>query len=180
MSSATLPIFERAYREIDVSTAPQDVVVEKTSDQLRWRVKPTTSVTSMDDFSADESEIPTWAFRLTAEGINATLRSVETVNEDAENEDEYATTFALAFALNLIKRAGALLTTDVPTGWASLDFNRGIRITWRRKDREIRLSIPAVPTGRAYIYSLLDASSDISDDLSTDALASRLKWLTQD
>lgn len=134
-------------------------------------------------FATEQQEIPSCSFRLTADGVESTLRSIESLTEELDEGDGYPVTpsiYALKLAKDTVKRAGALLDTSVPAGSACADVNDGIRVTWRELAREVRLVIPGRPIGRGYIYIRTGVKSDILADLSPDMLAAQLMWLKQE
>lgn len=183
MSAATVafPNCFPQVRETGTATNPMCVRTDQVPERHAWRSMGRISASSVGkEFATEQEVIPSWSFRLTADGVNSTLRSIESLKEELDEGDGYParpSEYALTFAMDTVKHAGALLDIDVPAGSACTDVNGGIRVTWRDLPREVRLVIPGLPTGRGYIYIRSGLKSNILDDLSPDVLAVQLMRL---
>ncbi|HEY1185676.1 MAG TPA: hypothetical protein VGE89_15900 [Bryobacteraceae bacterium] len=109
-------------------------------------------------------------------------RLVELLEENGE--DDYGqispTQFAFLTAYRMVERAEALAGPGIASSPA-VDSEGGIRISWRRGDRQVKLVCPASPEMPIYIYwceSSTDVSSVQNQNVTADALAEKLSWLT--
>jgi hypothetical protein len=114
------------------------------------------------------------------------LRLVRLLGGDADGdreEDDYGaiTPSLLAFttAAKLLQGAIKIMGEDVGS-WPVVDSRGGIRITWRRGDRQVKLICPATSDAPPYIYqSHEDGSTIQNQNVTAEALAARLTLLTR-
>jgi hypothetical protein len=115
-------------------------------------------------------------------GLRQTLRSINAVANEPEEDDDYGparpTDFAHNLAVNLMDRAASLLES-FPAGSACTDGVGGIRITWRKQTREIRLVLAPAPQGRSYLYEQEGEHYQITEEIAEDMVAAWLRWLEQ-
>jgi hypothetical protein len=102
-------------------------------------------------------------------------------DEDGDKESDYGaiapTPYALQTALLLVAGAIKIRGGDIPSS-PVVDSEGGIRITWRRGDRTIKLICPATKDGPLYVYqSFAGANSLQNQNVTAEALAARLSSL---
>ncbi|MGI9073199.1 MAG: hypothetical protein ACR2JB_18240 [Bryobacteraceae bacterium] len=100
---------------------------------------------------------------------------------EESGEDDHGqigpTQFAFKTALLLVWYATQNLNEDVP-GSPVVDSEGGIRITWSRYNKQIKLVCPATSAGQLYIYQSSPSGSSVRNENVTAAvLADRLYWL---
>lgn len=96
-------------------------------------------------------------------------------------EDDYGSIgpsqFAFFTAFSLVARAISILGEDFACS-PSIDSGGGIRVTWRRGDRQVKLICPAERDMTTYIYQASASGSSIRDQGVTAAVvADWLSWL---
>jgi len=100
----------------------------------------------------------------------------------AENgEDDYGaigpSQLAFLRAFRLVAEALAILGEDFASS-PSVDSEGGIRVTWRRGDRQVKLVCPARREASVYIYYAGPAGNGLlNQGVSAPDLAGRLDWL---
>ena len=133
-------------------------------------------------FQSDQTESGSKMPSSMMPGLLRTLRSLEQligeVGEDEieDGESDRPTNFAYSSATSLICKAGSLLAT-FPSGSACADGLAGIRVTWRRDERQVRLVVAPTNQGRGYIYIQDAKQPRITDVVTHDSLAGWLSWL---
>lgn len=101
---------------------------------------------------------------------------------EESGEDDYGqigpSQFAFKTAFLLVANAVAILDQDLPAA-PVVDSEGGVRITWNRFDKQIKLVCPAKKDAPVYIYQSSPAGSSLRNQNVTAAvLAERLQWLT--
>lgn len=114
--------------------------------------------------------------------VESLSRLVDLLEENGE--DDYGKTgptqFAFMTAYRMVERAETLTGLGLPLS-PTVDSQGGIRISWRQGDKQVKLVCPATPESQMYIYhyqSSTDASSVRNQNVTAEALAERLSWLT--
>lgn len=157
---------------------------EQSKTPVRW-IKPDPSASTHPGvilFQSEQTESGSKMPSSMMPGLLRTLRSMEQlmgeVGEDEVEEDESdrPTNFAYSSATSLIRRAGSLLAA-FPSGSACADGLAGIRVTWRRDERQVRLVVAPTQQGRVYIYIQDAKQPRITDVVTHDSLAGWLSWL---
>lgn len=100
---------------------------------------------------------------------------------DENGEDDHGkigpTQFAFKNALLLVGGAISLLGGDVSSSPA-VDSQGGVRVTWRRGDKQVKLICPATPDAAVYIYQASPEGNSLRDrNVTAGVLANRLAWL---
>jgi hypothetical protein len=100
---------------------------------------------------------------------------------DENGEDDYGqigpSQFAFKTAFRLVANAISILDEDLPAA-AVVDSEGGIRITWNRYDRQIKLVCPATKDAPVYVYRSSPGDNSLRNQNVTAAvLADRLSWL---
>ena len=100
---------------------------------------------------------------------------------DESGEDDYGhlgpSQFAFKTAFLMVLHALSLLGQDVPCA-PSVDSEGGIRITWNRFSKQIKLICPPTQDAPMYIYQSSSAGNSLRNQNVTPALlAERLTWL---
>ena len=96
-------------------------------------------------------------------------------------EDDYGaigpSQFAFLRAFRLISSAIEVLGEDFPCS-PSVDSHGGIRVTWRRGDRQVKLVCPATRETPMYVYYYSPSGNGLRNENITAAdLADKLYWL---
>lgn len=99
-------------------------------------------------------------------------------NGDGETEDDYGaitpSVFAFETAVGLVRGAMKLMGEDVISS-PVVDSQGGIRVTWRRGGRQVKLVCPATREGSLYIYQSSAGGNSVQDqNVTAEALAARL------
>ena len=106
-------------------------------------------------------------------------RLVDLLDED-ERDDQYEvgpTQFAFKTAFRLVQQAEAALGEEVSSS-PVVDSEGGIRVTWRRGDRQIKLVCPAANNAPLYIYQSSPTGNSLrNQNVTAPVLAERLLWL---
>ncbi len=102
-------------------------------------------------------------------------------NEDGEKEDDYGaiipSMFAFETALGLVRGAIKILGEDVVSS-SVVDSQGGIRTTWKRGGRQVKLICPATREAPLYIYQSSDTGNSVQNqNITAEALAARLSVL---
>jgi hypothetical protein len=102
---------------------------------------------------------------------------------DENGEDDYGqigpSQFAFRTAFYMIAHATAILDEDIPC-IPVVDAEGGIRVTWNRFGKQIKLICPSTKEGLAYIYQSSPSGNSLRDqNVSSALLADRLSWLTR-
>ncbi len=80
-------------------------------------------------------------------------------------------------AVQLVVKAALIMGKDVPSS-PVVDSQGGIRITWRRDGRQVKLVCPAGEDAPVYIYEDSDGDHSVRNwDITPEVLADRLTWL---
>lgn len=147
-----------------------------------WEIHPQSAATNPGVIIFEPTQAPSvsWIPTGLKPGFSRTLRSIDALVNDPEEDDEYGparpTDFAYRSAISLMRRAASLLAL-FPTGSACTDGVAGIRVTWRNRTREIRLVLAPTPQGRSYLYVQVGEQYQITEDITEDRIAARLRWL---
>lgn len=122
----------------------------------------------------------------TAETASALMRLPTSLSRlfcllEENGEDDYGqvgpSQFAFRTAFLMVAHAIALLNEDVPCA-PVVDSEGGVRITWNRYDKQIKLICPATKDAPVYIYqSSLAGNSLRNQNVNASVLADRLSWL---
>ena len=103
---------------------------------------------------------------------------------DDSGEDEYGqigpSQFAFKTACLMVVRAFALLDEDIQDIPCApvVDAEGGIRITWNRYNKQIKLVCPSAKDAPVYIYQSSDTGTSLRDqNVTASVLADRLSWL---
>ncbi|MDQ2996791.1 MAG: hypothetical protein M3R61_07025 [Chloroflexota bacterium] len=96
----------------------------------------------------------------------------------SEPEDLRPSTYSVMTILPLLINAGIQAHKSVPYGAPSTDDERGSRIEWHWRGRDLRLVVPASAEGRHYIYHELDDDYGLEMRVDATTLAKWLDWLT--
>jgi hypothetical protein len=101
---------------------------------------------------------------------------------DENGEDDYGqigpSQFAFKTAFLMVAHAIALLDEDLPCA-PVVDAEGGIRITWTRYNKQIKLICPSGKDAPVYIYQSSPAGNSLRDkNVTASVLADRLSWLT--
>jgi hypothetical protein len=102
-------------------------------------------------------------------------------NGDGETEDDYGaitpSMFAFETAVGLVRGAMKLMGEDVISS-PVVDSQGGIRVTWKRGGRQVKLICPATKEGPLYIYQSSAGGNSVQDqNVTAEALAARLSLL---
>ncbi len=95
---------------------------------------------------------------------------------DDDDEPTRPTAYAVTVATQLLKAVAERIPQDFPRGSASVAEDGGLRVSWARFGRELRIVIPGQPGGRAYIYRH-ERPPLIDTEISAERLASYLRWV---
>jgi hypothetical protein len=100
---------------------------------------------------------------------------------DESGEDDYGqlgpSQFAFKTACFMVANAIALLNQDIPCA-PVVDPDGGIRITWTRYNKQIKLICPSAKDAPVYIYQSSPAGNSLRDrNVTASVLADRLSWL---
>lgn len=102
---------------------------------------------------------------------------------EEENEDEIGasvpTLYAFERARDLVIRANTEMQNEFPRGTASIEHDGGIRIEWRRSNREVKLITAAQPGSLEYIYHEENGQHGLDKEISPTLLTYWLDWLTR-
>ena len=100
-----------------------------------------------------------------------------TVNGD--NDEDSGTIFPAAHAVGSVLQViyPASKMTASPLGSPSIDSKGGVRFTWKRGSREVRLVAPSDPSKQMYLYSQDGDATELLKDVSPDSLAAKWEWL---
>jgi hypothetical protein len=106
-------------------------------------------------------------------------RLVDLLEENGE--DDYGmigpTQFAFKTAFRMVQKAEKLAGGEFSSS-PSVDSEGGIRITWRRGERQIKLICPSTPNAPTYIYqSSPEGSALRNQNVTVTVLADKLAWL---
>jgi|SRR5215469_9646176 len=106
-------------------------------------------------------------------------RILELLQENGE--DDYGaigpTQFAFWTAFKMVSDAISIVGEDFACSPA-VDSEGGIRLSWRRGDRQVKLICPAKREAAGYIYQASPEGTSVRDrDVTAAALADRLSWL---
>jgi len=100
---------------------------------------------------------------------------------DENGEDDYGlvspTQHAFKSAFILVRAAQKQMGGVRIVGSASVDSVGGVRVTWNREDREIRLVCPAAQPDQIYIYQQSELSNRAIHGVTPEVLANKLSWL---
>jgi hypothetical protein len=101
--------------------------------------------------------------------------------DDDSGGDDYGqvgpSQFAFRTAYRMVFRAITLLNDDIPCA-PVVDAEGGIRITWNRYEKQIKLICPSTPDAPVYIYQSSPAGNSLRDqNVTASVLADRLAWL---
>ncbi|MGI0085428.1 MAG: hypothetical protein ACREBQ_10135 [Nitrososphaerales archaeon] len=117
--------------------------------------------------------------------LEESARTADTISRlvdllEDNGEDDYGmlgpTQFAFRSVFKLIRDAQKQTALRV-SGSPVVDSLGGIRITWNRSDREIRLVCPASRTEQVYIYQQSELRNQAIHGVTPDVLADKLSWL---
>jgi hypothetical protein len=102
---------------------------------------------------------------------------------DENGEDDFGrigpTQHAFKNALLLIARATTKIEEDIPSS-SVVDSQGGIRVTWRRGGKTVKLVCPATKDASVYLYHSSPAGSSIrNQNVTPAALAEMLTWLCE-
>jgi hypothetical protein len=102
-------------------------------------------------------------------------------NGDGEKEDDYGSIipsmFAFETAVGFVRGAIKILGEDVVSS-PVVDSQGGIRVTWKRGGRQVKLVCPATKEGSLYIYQSSAGGNSVQDqNVTAEALAARLSVL---
>jgi hypothetical protein len=99
---------------------------------------------------------------------------------DEHGEDDYGvldpTQYSFRAAFTLVRNAQKQMVFRI-AGSPSVDSVGGIRVTWRREDREIRLVCPARRAEQVYIYQQSERRNQAIHGVTPTILADKLSWL---
>jgi hypothetical protein len=99
---------------------------------------------------------------------------------DEHGEDDYGlldpTQYAFRSAFKLVRLAQRQMVERI-AGSPSVDSLGGIRITWRRDDREIRLVCPGDRGQQVYLYQESEHHNSAIHEVTPSVLAQKLSWL---
>ncbi len=101
---------------------------------------------------------------------------------DESGEDDYGevapSQYAFKSAYLLIAKAERVMAMQV-VGSPCVDSVGGIRVAWKRQDRQVRLICPASSSEHAYIYKQAGDTQETIHAPTSDTLANTLTWLTR-
>jgi len=100
--------------------------------------------------------------------------------ETDEDLPEYPTDEAVGWAIGLLSTAGQILGENFPRGSAAVGEDGGVRITWSRGDKEVRLVCGGTRENRSYIYFEDGPVYGVDDVVTGMRLAEFLMWLICD
>jgi hypothetical protein len=100
-------------------------------------------------------------------------------NDSAEDDGHQGPTqFAFKTAFLMVAHAISLLDDDLPCA-PVLDSEGGIRITWNRYGKQLKLICPATKDAPMYIYQSCPSGNHLRNhNVTASVLADRLSWLT--
>jgi hypothetical protein len=102
-------------------------------------------------------------------------------DDDDGDRDDFGqigpTQFAFKTAFQMINNAEEIIGA-IPSGSPVVDSDGGIRITWSRNNKQVKLICPAIRKAPMYIYySSSEGNSIQNQNVTSAALANRLSWL---
>lgn len=127
----------------------------------------------------------TWSATPTAKSVvlRGLPRSVERLAAllEENGEDDYGqigpTQLAFRNALHLVLAASSILGYDVCSS-PVVDSQGGVRVTWRRGDKILKLVCPATRDAAIYLYQSSPAGDSLRDqNVTPSVLAERIAWL---
>jgi hypothetical protein len=105
------------------------------------------------------------------------LRLVALLAEEPEEDANGPSQFAFWKAFIMISDAISILGEDFACS-PTVDSQGGIRITWRRGDRQVKLICPATRDVPIYIYEAApEGNAVINEGVTARVLADKLFWL---
>jgi hypothetical protein len=100
---------------------------------------------------------------------------------DEDETDDYGmlspSEYAFTTTWELLVAAAGELSCPFPRAAVSTDSEGGIRVQWIRPERQVRLVIPNVESGRHYIYHEEGDQYDVEPSVSATSLARWLAWI---
>ena len=100
--------------------------------------------------------------------------------DDSDDDEGHVTPTNYSFktAFDLIEEAEHLVGVALVSSPVT-DSEGGIRITWRRGDKQVKLVCPATREAPVYIYYASPDGNDLrNQNVTANVLAERLTWLT--
>lgn len=180
---STMPMV-LSHQGIRLSGFGSDEPVRNDPVQPHWETHPPSAATNKGAiiFRPTRGPSVSWIPASLKPGLRRTLCSVDAVVNEPEEDDDYGparpTDFAHRLAVDLIGRAASLLTS-FPAGSACTDSVGGIRLTWHKQTRQIRLVLAPTPRGRSYLYAQAGERYQITEDITEGMVAASLRWLEQ-
>jgi hypothetical protein len=109
------------------------------------------------------------------------FRLFELLDESGSGEDDYGvvgpTMYAFRSAFLMVAQAISFLDEDLPCAPVA-DAEGGIRITWNRYGKQIKLVCPSTKESPVYIYQSSPAGNSLrNQNVTASVLAERLSWL---
>lgn len=179
---STMPLSVRSFGGIGSDLWDESESIAEFGKEARWVCVSESSATIPGIRVADPAEPTSRVWRMPAcfnSGLRRTLRSLDELSQEPE-EDEYGPARPSQFAYNTateLLRRSASLVDSFPAGSASADTAAGVRITWRKHNRQLRLVIGPRPEGRCYVYRQAGEQHQITDNITYDSFAAWLRWL---
>ncbi|HVP48799.1 MAG TPA: hypothetical protein VMT32_19535 [Bryobacteraceae bacterium] len=105
------------------------------------------------------------------------LRLVALLADERDEDDHGPSQFAFWKAFIMVSDAISILGEDFASS-PTVDSQGGIRITWRRGDRQVKLICPATRGMPMYIYEASPEGNAITNEgVTASMLADKLYWL---
>ena len=95
----------------------------------------------------------------------------------AEADEIPVSRFAIAQALGLVGTIVTFMQHATRKPRVVDDGGGGIRMTWRTKEREVRIALPSEAKGERYLYWDAQSKYDIVSNFTEVTLFDRLSWL---
>jgi hypothetical protein len=108
-----------------------------------------------------------------------TLRRIEELLRE-ENEDDRPSDYAYGVVLKVLLVAARELSLKFPRASVSVGPNRGLRVTWSRGPKEVRLICGGSAANRSYIYSESGSQHGVEFIVDGRQLAQHLRWVLRE
>jgi len=115
------------------------------------------------------------------DGLVIVLARLDALREEDDDEmgDASPTSAAFERTRDLVIRANEQMQNEFPRGTASTEHDGGIRIEWRRDNREVKLVAAAQPGSQEYLYHEEGNAHGLEKEVHPARLAEWLDWLTR-
>ena len=117
---------------------------------------------------------------LTSGDYVVTVKRVEDLRAQEEDEEDRPSEYAYRTALELLRQAARELGRHFRRAGVSVGPERSLRITWSLGVREVRLICGGRPTNKTYIYQESPGGHAVEYRVNGAMLAGYLRWLLQE